>query len=56
MTFERPTAGYRQIVERPHANGVRIVGATPMPFAEPFPKEDNKSYPQDTWRLNEEKS
>lgn len=37
MTFEQLTAGYRQLVERAHANGVRVVGATLIPFADALP-------------------
>ena len=37
MTFERLTAGYRQIAARARAHGVRIVGATLPPFAGALP-------------------
>jgi lysophospholipase L1-like esterase len=37
MTFERLTAGYRQIAERARANGVHIIGATLTPFAGALP-------------------
>ncbi|QNQ08411.1 SGNH/GDSL hydrolase family protein [Sphingomonas alpina] len=37
MRFERLAAGYRQIVARAHANGVRVVGATLTPFAGALP-------------------
>jgi lysophospholipase L1-like esterase len=37
MTFEQLTAGYRQIVARARANGVRIIGATLTPFAGALP-------------------
>ncbi|BDA82987.1 hypothetical protein Sa4125_05290 [Aureimonas sp. SA4125] len=37
MTFERLTAGYRQITARARANGIRIVGATLTPFAGALP-------------------
>jgi lysophospholipase L1-like esterase len=37
MTFERLTAGYRQIAARARANGIRTVGATLTPFAGALP-------------------
>ncbi|KQT58274.1 MULTISPECIES: SGNH/GDSL hydrolase family protein [unclassified Aureimonas] len=37
MSFERLTAGYRQIAARARAHGVRIVGATLPPFAGALP-------------------
>jgi len=37
MTFERLTAGYRQLVERAHVSGVRVIGATLTPFAGALP-------------------
>lgn len=36
-TFERLTTGYRQLVERAHAAGVRVIGATLTPFAGALP-------------------
>ncbi|QNA87022.1 SGNH/GDSL hydrolase family protein [Sphingomonas sp. So64.6b] len=37
MSFERLSAGYRQLVARAHANGVRVIGATLTPFAGALP-------------------
>ncbi|MGY4395788.1 lysophospholipase L1-like esterase [Sphingomonas sp. UYAg733] len=37
MSFERLTAGYRQLVGQAHANGVRVIGATLTPFAGALP-------------------
>lgn len=37
MTFERLTAGYRQIAARARAKGVRIIGATLTPFSGALP-------------------
>ncbi|MGH6615690.1 SGNH/GDSL hydrolase family protein [Sphingomonas sp.] len=38
MRFERLTVGYRQLVIRAHANGVRVIGATLTPFAGALPR------------------
>lgn len=37
MTFERLSAGYRQIASQVRANGVRVIGATLPPFAGALP-------------------